>query len=82
MRPLAKAIFWCKSGKNNDRWQQQRTVFCHKTAVFSMIRISKGYFVWEQDEIDEVVEKVHNAGFQMTAHAVGDKAVRNDLECY
>jgi len=35
----------------------------------------KGILVWEQDEIDEVVEKVHNAGFQMTAHAVGDKAV-------
>lgn len=35
----------------------------------------KGILTWNQEEIDDVVEKVHNAGMSMTAHAVGDLAV-------
>ena len=31
--------------------------------------------VWEQEEADEIVLAAHKAGFQVTAHAVGDKAV-------
>ena len=34
-----------------------------------------GIQVWEQEEADEFITKVHKAGWQMTAHAVGDKAV-------
>ena len=34
-----------------------------------------GIQVWEQEEADEFIAKVHKAGWQMTAHAVGDKAV-------
>lgn len=35
----------------------------------------KGILTWNQDEIDEFVERVHNAGLSVTAHAVGDLAV-------
>lgn len=34
-----------------------------------------GIQVWEQAEADEIVMEAHQAGFQVTAHAVGDKAV-------
>lgn len=34
-----------------------------------------GIQVWEQDEVDEIIMEAHRAGFQCTAHAVGDKAV-------
>ena len=34
-----------------------------------------GIQVWTQEEADEMVMKLHKAGFQVTAHAVGDKAV-------
>lgn len=34
-----------------------------------------GIQVWTQEEADEVVLAAHKAGFQVTAHAVGDKAV-------
>lgn len=36
---------------------------------------SKGILVWEQEEADEILGKAHKAGFQVTAHAVGDNAV-------
>lgn len=42
----------------------------------------KGLQVWQQDEADEMVAKVHDAGWQMTAHAVGDKAVSVMLHAY
>lgn len=34
-----------------------------------------GIQVWEQAEADEIVLEAHKAGFQVTAHAVGDQAV-------
>lgn len=34
-----------------------------------------GIQVWTQDEADEVILRAHRAGFQVTSHAVGDKAV-------
>jgi predicted amidohydrolase YtcJ len=34
-----------------------------------------GIQVWTQEEADEIVLEAHRAGFQVTAHAVGDKAV-------
>lgn len=34
-----------------------------------------GIQVWQQDETDEIILEAHRAGFQVTAHAVGDKAV-------
>lgn len=34
-----------------------------------------GIQVWTQEEADEMVMKAHQAGYQVTAHAVGDKAV-------
>ena len=35
----------------------------------------KGILTWNQDEIHDIVQRVHNAGLSMTAHAVGDMAV-------
>lgn len=35
-----------------------------------------------QEEIDEIVDRVHRAGCQMTCHAVGDKAVEMMLNAY
>lgn len=34
-----------------------------------------GVMVWSQEEVDKLVYKAHNAGMQVTAHAVGDLAV-------
>lgn len=34
-----------------------------------------GIQVWTQEETDEAIRKAHKAGFQITAHAVGDLAV-------
>lgn len=34
-----------------------------------------GIQVWTQEEADEIILEAHRAGFQVTAHAVGDKAV-------
>ncbi|MEA5084334.1 MAG: amidohydrolase [Lachnospiraceae bacterium] len=42
----------------------------------------KGIQVWQQEETDELVKRVHQSGFQMTAHAVGDKAVTLMLDSY
>lgn len=42
----------------------------------------KGLQVWEQEEMDEMIDKVHQAGFQMTGHAVGDQAVTYMVNSY
>lgn len=36
---------------------------------------SSGLLVWTQEEADEVLYDAHKAGYQVTAHAVGDQAV-------
>ncbi|SEW41479.1 amidohydrolase [[Clostridium] fimetarium] len=41
-----------------------------------------GLEIWQQDEADEMVMKVHKLGYQMTAHAVGDKAVELMVNAY
>jgi len=41
-----------------------------------------GLEIWQQDETDEIVMKVHKLGYQMTAHAVGDKAVELMVNAY
>ena len=35
----------------------------------------KGILVWQPEETEEMIMKAHKAGFQVTAHAIGDKAV-------
>jgi len=42
----------------------------------------KGLEIWQQDELDEMVMKVHKLGYQMTAHAVGDRAVELMVNAY
>lgn len=42
----------------------------------------EGILVWEQNEIEEILEEAHLANFQGTAHAVGDLAVSYMLESY
>ena len=41
-----------------------------------------GLEIWQQDEVDELVMNVHKLGYQMTAHAVGDKAVELMVNAY
>ena len=41
-----------------------------------------GLQIWQQDEVDEMVMKVHKLGYQMTAYAVGDKAVELMVNAY
>lgn len=36
---------------------------------------AKGILLWTQEETDQMIQKLHNAGFQVTAHALGDAAV-------
>lgn len=42
----------------------------------------KGIQTWQQEEADEIIGRAHRAGFQMTAHAVGDKVVTMMLNGY
>ncbi|MFQ5933690.1 MAG: amidohydrolase, partial [Dehalococcoidia bacterium] len=35
----------------------------------------RGIIYYEQDQMDMLYEKAHGAGFQLTAHAVGDRAI-------
>ncbi|MCQ4726748.1 amidohydrolase [Anaerotignum faecicola] len=42
----------------------------------------KGILVWNQEEADDIVMKAHKAGYQMTAHAVGDMAVTLMVNAY
>lgn len=37
---------------------------------------------FEQSEVDDLIEKIHNAGCQATAHAVGDEAIDMMLKGY
>ena len=39
-----------------------------------------GIMSMEQDDIDDIILRAHKAGFQVTCHAVGDKAVKAILE--
>lgn len=41
-----------------------------------------GILNWDQEYVDNIIKKVHDAGCQMTAHAVGDKAVEMMLNGY
>lgn len=41
-----------------------------------------GIQVWEQEEIDEIVEMVNASDYQMTAHCLGDNAVEMMLNAY
>lgn len=40
----------------------------------------KGILNWTQDEVNAIFEKAHLAGYQLTAHAVGDLAVNQAIE--
>ncbi len=37
----------------------------------------KGFALYDETMLDEMVVKVHNAGMQIAAHAIGDKAIAN-----
>lgn len=39
-----------------------------------------GILYWQQNELDSMVEAAHRAGFQVTVHAVGDRAIENYLD--
>lgn len=49
--------------------------YCHDSKL-------QGLQVWQQDEADEIVMNTNIAEYQMTAHAVGDKAVTLMVNAY
>lgn len=49
--------------------------YCHDSKL-------QGIQVWKQHEVDEIVMNVNRAQYQMTAHAVGDKAVTLMVNAY
>ena len=55
---------------------------CATIEPYSHDKNLKGIQVWQQDEADEMIDKVYKSEFQMTAHAVGDKAVTVMLNGY
>lgn len=55
---------------------------CATRAPYSHDPNLPGILAWNQDEVDEIIEKVNNAGCQMTAHAVGDLAVEMMVNGY
>jgi len=38
-----------------------------------------GILYWSQDELDELIGRAHRAGFQVTMHALGDRAIEQGL---
>jgi predicted amidohydrolase YtcJ len=40
----------------------------------------RGILYWEQDELNALVERANQAGFQVTMHAVGDRAIEAVLD--
>ena len=42
----------------------------------------RGILYYSQEQLDDLVERAHVAGFQVTAHAVGDRAVEMMLDAY
>ncbi|HEV2124782.1 MAG TPA: amidohydrolase [Chloroflexota bacterium] len=41
-----------------------------------------GMLYYTQEEVDAIVEQAHRAGFQVTAHAVGDRAIEMMIAAY
>ncbi len=39
-----------------------------------------GILYWQQSELENMVDAAHRAGFQVTVHAVGDRAIENYLD--
>ena len=39
-----------------------------------------GILYWQQHELEDMTEAAHRAGFQVTVHAVGDRAIENYLD--
>jgi hypothetical protein len=39
-----------------------------------------GILYWQQHELEDMVDKAHRGGFQVTVHAVGDRAIENYLD--
>jgi len=40
----------------------------------------RGILYWGQNELDEMLERAHRAGFQCTVHGVGDRAIEQTLD--
>jgi predicted amidohydrolase YtcJ len=49
---------------------------------YTSMPCSCGILYYEQDELNELVERAHTAGFQVTAHTVGDRAIEMMLNAY
>ncbi len=49
---------------------------------YTSMPCSCGILYYEQDELDDLVERAHTAGFPVTAHTVGDRAIEMMLNAY
>jgi predicted amidohydrolase YtcJ len=49
---------------------------------YTSMPCSCGILYYEQDELNDLVERAHTAGFQVTAHTVGDRAIEMMLNAY
>lgn len=41
-----------------------------------------GLLLWETDTLHSMIDRAHRAGWQIAAHAIGDRAVETVLDCY
>jgi predicted amidohydrolase YtcJ len=41
-----------------------------------------GLFMWQPDELRDMIRRAHDAGWQIATHAIGDRAVQLVLDCY
>jgi predicted amidohydrolase YtcJ len=41
---------------------------------------NRGLLYWAQEELDALVEEAHNAGFQVSVHAIGDAAISSAID--
>ncbi|MCE7741137.1 MAG: amidohydrolase [Candidatus Heimdallarchaeota archaeon] len=58
-----------------DGAMSSRTAYLYED--YSDMENEKGFALYDEQKLDEMVSKVHNANLQIAAHAIGDKAIAN-----
>ncbi|MHA1198133.1 MAG: amidohydrolase [Candidatus Heimdallarchaeaceae archaeon] len=69
---------WFKIGAcklMTDGAMSSRTAYLYED--YSDMENEKGFALYDEQKLDEMVSKVHNANLQIAAHAIGDKAIAN-----
>jgi len=58
-----------------DGAMSSRTAYLYED--YADMKGEKGFALYDEDKLDEMVTKVHKANLQIAAHAIGDKAISN-----